>query len=145
LPGPIGLASQGSVHETVTQLLHGQKALFPPLANSNHPLKCIVAKLTTREHREELEHNNIKTIGNLSRLDKASVDRQRVLQSVVKGRGGEYDPPREIAARPTTNSKADGGASHGQEGKSVTNTRSRLTKSWKNNTPKLKDTQLQNR
>ena len=99
------------MHETATELLHGQKALFPPLANCNHPLKCIVAKLTTRENREELEHSNIKTIGNLSRLD-----------------------------------KADGGASHGQEGKSVTNTRSRLTKFWKNNRPRLKDTQqIQNR
>ena len=49
--------------------------MFPPLANCNHPLNCIVAKLTTREHREELEHSNIKTTVNLSRLDKGSVDR----------------------------------------------------------------------
>ena len=66
-------ATRASVHETATELLNGQNALFPEVVKSSHPLKSILANLTTCEHREEMQ--NINTIGDLSRLDEASVYR----------------------------------------------------------------------
>ena len=47
LPGTSGLAPEASVGETATKL-QGQEVLFPPFINCDHPLTCIMAKLTTR-------------------------------------------------------------------------------------------------
>ena len=47
-PDLSGLASQGSVKETATELLNSQDAFFPPLMNCSHPIECIAPRLTTR-------------------------------------------------------------------------------------------------
>jgi hypothetical protein len=46
-PDLSGLASQGSVEETATELLNSQDAFFPPLINCNHPIECVAPRLTT--------------------------------------------------------------------------------------------------
>jgi len=52
--------------------LQGQEVLFPPLVNCGDPVACILAKLTTREHREEIR--KIGTIGELCSMELSSVD-----------------------------------------------------------------------
>jgi hypothetical protein len=46
-PDLSGLASQGSVTETATELLNSQDPLFPPLMDCTHPIESIAARLTT--------------------------------------------------------------------------------------------------
>ena len=80
LPAVRGLTSQGSAHETATEL-NEQNMLFPKLMNCNHPLDFIVAKLTTREHREEMAH--INTIRELSIMDLSNVERLPIISPKI--------------------------------------------------------------
>jgi hypothetical protein len=46
-PDLSGMASQGSVDETATELLNSQDAFFPALMNCNHPIECVAPRLAT--------------------------------------------------------------------------------------------------
>lgn len=68
------------MNETATELLNSQDAFFPQLVNCSDPIECIAARLTTKLKWTkalivELTHKNICTVGDLSRLDEASINR----------------------------------------------------------------------
>ncbi|KDR08759.1 Telomere-associated protein RIF1 [Zootermopsis nevadensis] len=106
-PDLTGVTSQGSVEETATELLNSQDAFFPALINCNHPIECVAPRLTThvmwtKALVVELTRKNIHTIGDLSRLDEASINRlpianpkishaKTILQDYVKSLEVESD------------------------------------------------------
>jgi hypothetical protein len=68
------------VDETAPELLNSQDALFPPLVHCTHPIESIAARLTTKPRWTkafvlEVQNRNIRTVGHLSSLDEASVNR----------------------------------------------------------------------
>ncbi|PNF28294.1 hypothetical protein B7P43_G05444 [Cryptotermes secundus] len=115
-PDLSGLASQGSVEEITTELLNSQDAFFPPLINCTHPIECVASRLTThvmwtKALVVELTRKNICTIGDLSRLDEASINRLPIANpkiSHAKAVLQDYMKSLEVESERSTNMKAGG-------------------------------------
>ncbi|KAJ9590429.1 hypothetical protein L9F63_016516 [Diploptera punctata] len=106
-PDLSGITSQGSVEDVYTELLNSQDSFFPPLVSCMHPIESIAHQLTThvmwtKALVVELNRKGIRTVGDLSRLDEASINRlpvatpkitrtREILENYFKivGQGGE--------------------------------------------------------
>ncbi|XP_069683909.1 serine-rich adhesin for platelets-like [Periplaneta americana] len=136
-PDLTDLISQGSVDEPITELMNTQDAFFPPLVNCNHPIECVAPRLTThvmwtKALVVELTRKNIRTVGDLSRLDEASINRLPIANpKITHAKTVLQDYMMSLQMESPVSPKAGGGKSEGSprepESPTVSTDSSRMT------------------